>query len=58
MNGVGRAACYRWIVLWRHAYVDIRGHGIRAIRNIEGKVHVAIEVFVWREAVSAVTVVG
>ncbi len=58
MHSVRRAACHRWIVLWRHAYIDICGHGIRAIRNIKGEVHVAIEVFVWREAVRAITIVG
>ncbi len=58
MHCVRRAACHRWIVLWRDCHIDIRGHGVRAIGNIEGEVHVAIEVFVWSEAVCAVTVVG
>ncbi len=58
MHCVRRAACHWWIILWRHTHIDIRGHGVRAIGNIEGKVYVAIEVFVRCEAVCAIAIVS
>ncbi len=58
MHSVRRAACHRRIVLWRHTHIDIRGHGVRAIGNIEGKVYITIEVLVWSKAVGTITVIG